>query len=880
MRRLNNNSSLALGGNSQSQNQKHQNIRIRVLPPLVVAICFLQAVFIFTFSGNQQKRILETQEVTVHRTQDLLREVMESDTDKMSATLDEIVRDPQMMEALDIRDREALVKRAQPLFERLKKYHQVTHFYFHQPDRINLLRLHKKLHGDLINRITLKNAQATGQPSSGLEQGPTGNPVLRVVYPWRNDFPTRSNGDFFERPQQGKLVGFVELGIEFEDIASRVSQLLDIDLIIFADKRFLERKEWESRNKKLGRQSEWNDFQNAVIIDKTIDKIDPALATRIADAKANDFQDSEILSLNGKSIQISFLPLQDLNGQNLGKVIALKDITGIVQTADRAIWETLIGCFFIGTALCAFFYILIGRVERDLAERTEKLAEAKSALERSNEILEQRVAERTTELSEAKLVADKANQAKSDFLANMSHELRTPLNGILGYAQILGRSKALPDKERHGVNIIHQCGSHLLTLINDVLDISKIEARKLELAPQAIHLPSFLQSVVEICRIRAEQKGLEFTYAPGNNLPQAVYADEKRLRQVLINLLGNATKFTDTGSVTFKVEVLETTLRTDTADVSEVNLHFAVTDTGMGIAPDQVNQIFKPFEQVGDRNRHAEGTGLGLAISTQIVQLMGSQIQVKSQLNVGSDFFFEVRLPLAGDWAKEQRQNSGRTIIGYEGDRRSVLIIDDRWENRSVVVSLLEPLGFDMIEAQDGQEGLIKAAAHQPDLIITDLAMPGLNGFEMLLKLRSDDNLKHLKVIVSSASVSDIDRQHSVEAGGDDFLAKPVQADELFKLLQTYLNLTWINEADTTSELPSKPPIQPDLKTINLVPERTDLENLLRLAQQGRLKKLIETVQQLGVDNSAIHPFVQHVTQLAQTFQTEKLESWLEELLV
>jgi signal transduction histidine kinase/FixJ family two-component response regulator len=849
-----------------SHPKKHQNIKIRLLPPLMIAICFLQGVFIFTFSSNQKKRILETQEVTTQRTQDLLREAMRSDTDKMSAALDAIVRDRQMMESFRARDREALLKRAKPLFERLKKQHQITNFYFHQPDRVIFLRVHKNLYGDLINRATLKNAQTTGKPTSGLEQGVTGSPVLRVVYPWRSDYPTRLDSAFFEQPWQGDLVGFVELGIEFEDIAKNVSKILDTDLIILADKRFLDRQQWESRNKKLGRESEWDDFPNAVIIDKTVDKIDQPLAEAIAKAKTSGFQRTMILSQDGKSIQVTFLPLLDLNGKNLGNVIALKDITAIVKAAEQSILETSIICLLIAGTLGSFFYILIGRVERDLVERTEKLAEAKSALEKNNEILEHRVAERTTELQQAKNQADSANQAKSEFLANMSHELRTPLNGILGYAQILGRSKALPGKERHGVNIIHQCGSHLLNLINDVLDLSKIEARKLELTPKAIHFPSFLQGVVEICQIRADQKGIDFHYEPAANLPTGIAADEKRLRQVLINLLGNAIKFTDKGSVTLRVEQLS-------LDTNSTRLRFLVADTGVGIAPEHVNKLFQAFEQVGDKTRQAEGTGLGLAISQQIVQLMGGKIQVQSQIEMGSDFFFEVELPLALNWSQQQT-SLANNIMGYEGARRQILVVDDRWENRAVLVSLLSPLGFIVTEAEDGQDGLNRLHHQLPDLVITDLVMPVIDGFEMLKQLRNNEKLKSLKVLVSSASVSQLDQQMSLAAGGDDFLAKPVQAEELFQLIAQHLQLTWVYE-ETTPDTPS------DAATTEFVPPPFEsLQQLLELAQKGRLKQVKALAEQIGQQDDRYQPFVQKILDLAKQFQTEQVEQLIQSYLV
>ncbi|WP_392534260.1 response regulator [Nostoc sp. C117] len=410
------------------------------------------------------------------------------------------------------------------------------------------------------------------------------------------------------------------------------------------------------------------------------------------------------------------------------------------------------------------------------------------------------LAESYSSLELKKELADTANRAKSEFLANMSHELRTPLNGILGYAQILQRDKTLTDKQQDGLRIIHQCGSHLLTLINDILDLSKIEAQRMELYKSDFHFPAFLQSVVEICRIRAEQKGISFIYQPTSELPIGIWADEKRLRQVLINLLGNAIKFTEKGGVRFTINFVDQLLVNESNQKPIHRIRFQIIDTGIGMSQEQVEKIFFPFEQVGEIKKQSEGTGLGLAISQKIVQLMDSTIQVKSEIGQGSTFWIDLDLQESVDWIQSGRVMAAGKIVGIATDRKKILIVDDKWENRSVVVNLLEEIGFEIIEASDGQEGLDKAMEFLPDLIITDLTMPVMDGFELTRRLRQQEEFQNLTIIVSSASVFESDQHKSLGVGADDFLPKPVHADDLLQKLEKYLQIEWVYET-----VPEKP---------------------------------------------------------------------------
>jgi PAS domain S-box-containing protein len=394
----------------------------------------------------------------------------------------------------------------------------------------------------------------------------------------------------------------------------------------------------------------------------------------------------------------------------------------------------------------------------------------------ARDVSERKAAEAAREVALAE--AQRLARTRSEFLAQMSHELRTPLNGILGYAQLLLRDKTLGARQVKAIVVIQESGKHLLTLINDILDLARIEAGKMDLFPHDVSLPTLLRMVCQIVDVRAAQKSLAFHCDIAPDLPEVIHVDEKRLRQVLLNLLDNAIKFTDHGQVSLFVRL-----------VSPSRLRFEVQDTGVGIAADQLEAIFEPFEQVHELQQRVKGTGLGLAISRQFVRLLGGDIQVESQPGLGSTFHFELEAQVVRGESAATRPE--KLIAGYRGARKKVLVVDDVSENRNVLVNLLSQIGFDVVEAVNGREGVEKAQALQPDLILMDLVMPEMDGLEAIRCLRLLPTLQDVPIVAISASTSRSDAEKSLAAGADAFLPKPVDFDLLFNQIAKLLQLDW-----------------------------------------------------------------------------------------
>ena len=498
----------------------------------------------------------------------------------------------------------------------------------------------------------------------------------------------------------------------------------------------------------------------------------------------------------------------------------------------------------------------------------------------------------TLQLQQAKEAAETANQAKSAFIAHTSHELRTPLNAILGFAQILQRETTFTPGQQRGIEVIQRSGQHLLTLINDILYIAKIEAGKLNLELRDFILSSFLDNLEAMIRIRCQQKGIEFEHQVFSQLPSIVRGDETRLRQLLLNLLSNAVKFTTEGKVTFSVGYVRDFPQNEPDNIncdSNHKIRFHIADTGRGIPEDKLADIFLPFHQLDGGNCPQEGTGLGLTISQSIVEQMDSKIEVQSVLEAGSEFWFDLdfpqpknsgNLPIEGSMPPTVTIDDGTlNITNYQGAKKKILVVDDLENNREVLVKYLAPLGFTIIEANSGTEAIAKTQQHQPDLVILDLVMPEIDGLAVTRTLRKTESWQNLPIIIVSASTLPSDESLCYQAGANAFLAKPLKFELLLGLLEQYLQLEWITQDGSRVSLISWHNLGETAASIDsqslVTPTVGELNQLLELTMQGDIRGVLSQIDQWENNQPQLIPFTQQIRPLAETCQLKKLKELL-----
>jgi len=462
------------------------------------------------------------------------------------------------------------------------------------------------------------------------------------------------------------------------------------------------------------------------------------------------------------------------------------------------------------------------------------------------------------ELKDAKDAAEAANLAKSRYLAGISHELRTPLQSILGYAQILSRDQSIPEKRRESIDIVRRSGEYLADLIEGLLDISRIEAGKLEISHEQVDLRTLLDELVEMFRALAWEKSVAFNVHFEDKLPRYVSTDEKRLRQVMINLLSNAVKFTDEGEVSFRVKY-----RNQVAEI-------IVEDTGTGIAPEDIDRIFNPFERLQHSAQSRKpGTGLGLTIVKLLVEMMGGDIAVTSTPGQGSRF--KVMLMLGTVNRPRIPTLPSREITGYRGARRSVLVVDDEPFHRQLIVDLLEPLDFTVRQAGDAQQCLEMLTSYEPDLFLIDASMPGMNGLELVCLLRKKEITRPMIMISADAQERhgdlEQDRLH------DDFMVKPIKLRNLLKRLARHMQLEWIYKepAPTVASDTAEPP-----QAFN-IPDSPARTKLLAYAEIGYLKGVQEQLDAMKESGEIKAGFLEHLDFLARHARLERISELLME---
>jgi signal transduction histidine kinase/CheY-like chemotaxis protein len=555
--------------------------------------------------------------------------------------------------------------------------------------------------------------------------------------------------------------------------------------------------------------------------------------------------------------------------QELGALASLAGEQSAVQAALRSGFTKAFAALLLMAGIVAWWLVL--------AHKSRQVAQEESNRQTHLLIREIESHRQTDEaLQDAKLLAERAkqaaeaaNQAKSRYISAISHELRTPLNSILGYAQLMGEDASIPAHRKQAVNVIKRGGEHLLSLIEGTLDMAHIESGKLTLNVKPMQFASGMHEMASMFELQATAKGLQFHFEVQGSIPEWVRADEKRVRQIFFNLLGNAIKFTQEGSVTLRLRYAR--------EMAQVE----VRDTGPGMAQDDLDRIFEPFTRGASAAGGTAGSGLGLTIAKMLTDLMGGELSASTTLGQGSVFQVRLFLPElhlpAGTAEKAQLASVRKPRLAYAGVRRKVLVVDNEEADRELLVSLLEPLGFEVRTAASGHDGLdLLAAGLQPDVVLLDLAMPGIDGWETLRRMRAHagDGAAQPHVAIVSANAFDRGLDNGLGVAPEDFIVKPVRHSELLDWLERRLALQWLDEVPTVVEPPA-----PLANVVALAPPAADCQALLDLVRLGYYRGIVNMLDQWVSAHPTCLGFTERMQALARQYQFETMAVQLQKAL-
>lgn len=537
----------------------------------------------------------------------------------------------------------------------------------------------------------------------------------------------------------------------------------------------------------------------------------------------------------------------------IGAILALiaHQVSAASPETALVVNGTILIVFFVFSVIAGiatWFYVL--------AHDSRVVAEEESY--RQNSLLLKEIsAHKKTDaaLQSAKETAEAANRAKSRYVVGLSHELRTPLNAVLGYAQLLEQDDTIPLPRQPAIKVIRRSADHLSGLIDGLLDISKIEAGRLQVISAELNIHDFLDQIVDMIRPQAEAKGLTFTHTRSKSLSQYVRTDERRLRQILVNLLSNAIKFTDEGTVRFDVDY-----RSQVAS-------FTIADTGRGIAEKDIERIFEPFQRgEADSTRPMPGLGLGLTITKLLTNTLGGEITVQSQRDTGTTF--RVRLMLSAVVRPSTAPKAERKIHSYDGPRRTLVVVDDNEDHRDLMREALAPLGFIILTANSGPDCLTLIEGVQPDLFLVDISMPGMNGWQLVERLR--DAGQTAPILMLSANIGDVAVREPGSSGHNDAIPKPVDVKMLRDKLARHLKLTWLYADEIPTEAPKTKPAM-------ILPDTAAVEDLRQLAQIGYKRGLDSKLQELA-NTPDYQAFVEELRGFVQGFDMAGLIAHLDKI--